>query len=269
MQIKDRIKNNIQPSTLGLFDVIADKIENSSDVKALDPDGNLRYVGYSPANYVKFNNELWRIVGIFDGQAKIMRKESYGGNALAWNTNASNDWATSTLKNELNGNFYNSIDATSKTYIDVNHVWRIGSPYEGNRREYVYDSENSASARTWTGAIGLINASDYGYSTQSCESVALRDFNASECRTSSWIYITYMIYPDEPSTWLLTIKTSSSYGPTAGCLTGNGSISIGGFGYGSVTANRKMSAHPTLYLKSTVKITGGTGTGSDPYILGM
>ena len=33
LQIKDRIKNNIQPSTLGLFDVTVETIENKEVMK--------------------------------------------------------------------------------------------------------------------------------------------------------------------------------------------------------------------------------------------
>ena len=29
-------------------------------------DKNLRYIGANPNNYVKFNNELWRIIGVFN-----------------------------------------------------------------------------------------------------------------------------------------------------------------------------------------------------------
>ena len=45
-----------------------------------DPGGNPRYVGKSPNNYVSFNNELWRVIGVFDGQVKIIRNEVYGEN---------------------------------------------------------------------------------------------------------------------------------------------------------------------------------------------
>ena len=51
-------------------------------------DNNLRYVGADPNNYVSFNNELWRIIGVFnnidDGtgmtetRLKIVRNESIG-----------------------------------------------------------------------------------------------------------------------------------------------------------------------------------------------
>ena len=41
-----------------------------------------RYIGVSPNNYIKFNNEMWRIIGVFDGRIKIIRDESIGN--LSW-----------------------------------------------------------------------------------------------------------------------------------------------------------------------------------------
>ena len=39
LQIKDRIKNNIQPSTLGLFDVIVEKIKDKEIIKVIISSG--------------------------------------------------------------------------------------------------------------------------------------------------------------------------------------------------------------------------------------
>ena len=72
-----------------------------------------RYEGKNPNNYIWFNNELWRIIGVFDedshgvsGQnlVKIIREESIGG--LAWHKSNTNDWSASSLKNLLNGAYY-------------------------------------------------------------------------------------------------------------------------------------------------------------------
>ncbi len=53
LQIKDRIKNNIQPSTLGLFDVIVEKIDNQEVIKVVISSGTekpyyLRKKGRTP-----------------------------------------------------------------------------------------------------------------------------------------------------------------------------------------------------------------------------
>jgi len=53
LKIKDRIKNNIQPSTLGLFDVIVEKIDNKEIIKIIISSGTekpyyLRKKGRTP-----------------------------------------------------------------------------------------------------------------------------------------------------------------------------------------------------------------------------
>ncbi len=88
-------------------------------------DNNLRYVGANPNNYVSFNNELWRIIGVFnnidDGtgtketRLKIIRDESIG--KYSWDNKASgtgsstsgygsNDWSDSALQIMLNEGAY-------------------------------------------------------------------------------------------------------------------------------------------------------------------
>lgn len=39
-------------------------------------DQNIRYYGSNPNNYVSFNNELWRIIGVFGNNVKLVRSES-------------------------------------------------------------------------------------------------------------------------------------------------------------------------------------------------
>ena len=46
----------------------------------------LRYRGSNPKNYVMFNNELWRIIGIFDGNVKLIRNSALG--TYSWDTSA-------------------------------------------------------------------------------------------------------------------------------------------------------------------------------------
>ena len=38
-------------------------------------DENIRYYGSDPNNYVSFNNELWRIIGVFGNNVKLVRKD--------------------------------------------------------------------------------------------------------------------------------------------------------------------------------------------------
>ena len=87
-----------------------------------DTDGNVRYYGASPNNYIYFNCddysnqssstcETWRIIGVFDGKVKIMRYTSIG--TYSWDTSASdinsgrgiNEWSQADLMKLLNGGY--------------------------------------------------------------------------------------------------------------------------------------------------------------------
>ena len=115
-------------------------------------DENIRYYGSNPNNYVSFNNELWRIIGVFGNNVKLVRSEKLGN--LSWDSSESsvnngwgvNEWSQSDLKNYLNTMYYggtsvtcfgdwknttttcptNTIDETSKSLID-NHTWNTGA----------------------------------------------------------------------------------------------------------------------------------------------
>ena len=47
--------------------------------------GGYRYQGANPNNYVSFNGKLFRIIGIFNGQMKIIQNEFYS-TGKAWDT---------------------------------------------------------------------------------------------------------------------------------------------------------------------------------------
>ena len=52
-----------------------------------DPDGNLRFIGSNPNNYVSFNGQKWRIIGVFDGKLKLVQDPI--GN-FSWDTSRNN-----------------------------------------------------------------------------------------------------------------------------------------------------------------------------------
>ena len=72
-----------------------------------------RYIGSSPNNYITFNDETWRIIGVFDGRIKIIRQDSLGN--MIWDckqsgvgsstSTGSNDWSDSQLMYMLNNNW--------------------------------------------------------------------------------------------------------------------------------------------------------------------
>ena len=87
-----------------------------------DVDGNIRYYGESPNNYIYFNCsdysnqtsstcETWRIIGVFDGKVKIMRGSVIG--KYSWDSSASstnggngvNEWSQADLMKLLNSGY--------------------------------------------------------------------------------------------------------------------------------------------------------------------
>ena len=81
-------------------------------------DNNLRYVGANPCNYVKVDNEIWRIIGVMnniddgtgkkESRIKLIRNESIG--TYSWDTSESsinsgygvNEWSQADLMKLLN-----------------------------------------------------------------------------------------------------------------------------------------------------------------------
>jgi len=99
-------------------------------------DKNLRYVGKNPNNYVLFNDELWRIIGVMNNveddkgqkasRIKIIREEPIG--SYAWGTSPSdvnrgwgdNEWTHSNMLVVLT-NYYNSTKGTchNRNYEEI------------------------------------------------------------------------------------------------------------------------------------------------------
>ena len=113
-------------------------------------DKNIRYVGASPYNYLKFNDETWRIIGIFnkitsideqgkektESLVKIVRDESLGN--YSWDSSEStinngegiNEWSQADLMTELNADYINPSPTSSTT------LWYNGS---NNNKTASYD----------------------------------------------------------------------------------------------------------------------------------
>ena len=109
-----------------------------------------RYIGAEVNNYVKFNNDLYRIIGVFDSNShgvsntelvKLIRARSLGGyswgvyntdNSAGMYSGYANDWTGKATKSKANLNvllneyFYNKTD-TSSTYGDCVNWTYYGS----------------------------------------------------------------------------------------------------------------------------------------------
>ena len=239
----------------------------TGEIACKDPGLNSRYVGLNPNNYVSFNNELWRIIGKFDGQIKLIRETAYTNSGVVWDASQKNDWSQASLRKELNSTFLESMDETSKSYIDMDHVWNLGGISSTYRREsYISERGNSVydgNSTLWIGAVGLMYPSDYGYSTSSTH---------SECDTdpmSVWYELVQYEYDSEEiynscyeTAWLRT----SGWTMTPSIKYFDDAYYVNGY-VGSNFTDKSYLARPVVYLNENVMIASGSGTSEDPYIL--
>ena len=237
-----------------------------------------RYIGANPNNYVEFNDEIWRIIGVFtvdDGtgkmeqRIKLIRNESIGSN-MAWDSNNTNDWVNATLNANLNSGDYwtNSLENETKNMIG-NTLWYLGGSdtfddvttpmfYERERGVTVYCGRNTS----WVGKVGLMYPSDYGYATSggstidrnSCLKVPISNWNISysDCKNNDWLY-------NEVEEWTISPFANNSYHIIS--IDEYGSISV------NYASNYRNGVHPVVYLKSNVVITGGDGTENNLFTL--
>ena len=241
-------------------------------------DNNLRYIGAVPNNYVSFNKELWRIIGVMnniedgndnkESRLKIIKDEPYSM-GMAWNTGNVNDWSISSLQEELNTTYLNSITSPYKEMIEQ-ALWNLGgsSSYEDVTTSMFYERERgtegySGRPTTWVGKVGLMYPSDYGYATnggklgrETCLNYSLRTWSSSyDCYTDNWLY--------ESLNYQWTITPYSSFSQYIFTIS-----TFGNSGYNRANYS-DYSISVVVYLSANVKIVGGTGTSSDPFQLSI
>ena len=264
-----------------------------------------RYIGADPNNYVKFNDELWRIIGVFDTddgtgkvekRLKIIRNESIGNYSWDYNSagNYINEWSTAQLNNLLNsgayynrttGTYYNNSTTASNVDFTNNGLTEkakamIGNAkwYLGGTADYTNSSNGLAShfykyergttvysgrSTSWTGKVGLMYLSDYGYATSggtttnraSCLSKEMYnwdDSSVSDCKNNDWMYNSNI------RQWTISPRADNSNYVFRVYDTGS---------VGNHYASDNYAARPVVHLKSTIKVITGSGTKESPYIL--
>ena len=232
-----------------------------------------RYRGASPKNYVTFNNEVWRILGVFpvddgtgniENRIKLVRNESIGNKA--WNTSTTNNWTTASLQTELNGTYLTGLTSTAQSMIGNAKYYLGGATRSNITKDVMYSNERQISGNmyyvgtnpnSWVGKVAVMYASDYGYAVPDICTQNLNTYkdDTTNCVNTNWLYNIKV------TEWVLNQVTKNAY---AFNIYGGNYINSGGR---NVTSS--YAVRPVLYLKSNVKITGGFGTSSNPYTLGL
>ena len=229
-------------------------------------DNSYRYAGASDSvnNYICLGSaatpcpdaNLFRIIGVFGDQTKVIRAKSVGNKQ--WHTSNDNTWSSSSLNAYLNGEYLTSLGTLAAKIATT--TWKAGGGAYANisqsvpKTAYQYEVGSSASSTTVDKKIGLMYVSDYYYSASPSawtlvgynESDATKDYRAA--KTINWLYL-------GSNEW--TISRTSDITPYAFGMFSTGLVS----NYG-VTLS--FGVRPSFNLLSSVTYASGSGTSSDP-----
>ncbi len=137
--------------------------------------------------------------------------------------------------------------------------------YSYERGETLYSSSTHPRKTNWTGKVGLMYPSDYGYATsggssanrETCLAKELYNWDSSSggisnCKTNDWLY------NSSKHQWTIAPYSGSSNGVLYVNTTGS---------VYNLSADLSYGARPVVYLKAGVELTGGNGSTSNPFTL--
>ena len=233
-------------------------------------DNSYRFSGANPNNYVCFGSDavtcpsdnLYRIIGAFDDdkdgnyQIKLIKNTSIG--KMAWNSSSNNTWSSASLNTgTLNGTYLSGLGTWASMIVE--HDWEVGGMANSrtNTAKQYYATElgnSDGNSITYRAKIGLMYVSDYGYAASPENwNTTLYNYANDTNRNNNWMYLG----TDE---W--TISRNSSVASNVFGVSNSGFVS-----YSNVSNTNAV--RPSFYLESSVGISGGTGTASDPYRLSV
>ena len=258
----------------GLY-TITHPADSTLQIGATEDITEYRYRGANPKNYVTFNNEVWRIIGVFptddgtgkiENRIKIIKDQSIGNKY--WDTGNSNNWARpATLNTELNTTYLNSLDSTAQNMIGDAKYYLGGYKDTTITSEVMYSYERKIKNTTsnefyygtnpnnLVGKLGLMYASDYGYAASDECKQTLNNYNNTTCKNNNWLF-------KSNNEWILPQNANDSGGVFYFYSGGGVSCNYRAGGW-------QFAVRPGLYLKSSVQIIGGSGTSTDPYVIGI
>ena len=266
------------------------------------PDQNIRYYGSDPNNYVRFNNELWRIIGVFNDNVKLIRKDSLGW--LSWDSSEEsinegwgvNEWSTSALKNYLNTMYYggtsvtcynaknkqtttcptNKLNTESKTLIDY-YTWKTGAIEMSKRTNTpaFYKSERgNVTGKICNGGSACNDTVErttewpgyiglpYATDYAYASGESICETNMVKQDSSNTYICKNNNWMFKPNTWYWTLSLDAYPSASRGVW-----LVYSDGHVGNINAAYGGAIFPAIYLKTDILIKSGTGTSSEPYIL--
>jgi len=268
--------------------LLKNKVEEVNVNNNYDSNG-YRYSGKNPDNYIWFNNEMWRIIGsiptkidsdgTIENLVKIIRNTPIGTlSSDAKSSGYTAVWGNNTLYNLLNSYYYGALDATETDYCSTSSgngftktncnytikgikqngyygkmikevYWYNGPGVTAGIASYSFTREKESNV---LGYIGLMAASDYGYAADSSYHSTYLSKYVNSAIVTDWLYA----HGDERLISKLSGEESGLNVDVTGIVE-----------YGNIYT--AYTVRPVVYLDSNIFIISGTGTESDPYIIGM
>ena len=252
------LSNKSEPSIVNIY-------HHTSSLANGAGDNSYRYAGASDSvnNYICLGSDeatcpeanLFRIIGVFGDQTKVMRAKSIG--TKQWHSSSSNTWSSSSLNTYLNGEYLTSLGTLAEKIATT--TWKVGGGSWANigtsvpATVYKYEVGSNASTTTVDKKIGLMYVSDYYYAASPSawtlmgwNDDATKNYRAA--KTINWLYL-------GPNEW--TISRNSDNTTNAFLVSSTGSVSnpIVTFSY---------AARPSFSLESSTTYVSGSGSMSDP-----
>ena len=229
-------------------------------------DNSYRYAGANPNNYVCFGSNdatcpednLYRIIGVFEGQVKLIKSTSIGN--YVWNSEKANTWNQSIkpdIYTTLNETYYHGLEGQWQLLISSNdwYVNRGNVAFAGisnSTIKEVFTNEINEVRLVENMKIGLMYASDYGYASSSENWLLnLVEYNSDSNINNNWMFTNI-------NEWTLTLNVVNEI--YSFYIDSSGIVECRNFNVDS-----SLAVRPSFYLKSDVELMGGTGTVSDPY----
>ena len=222
-------------------------------------DNSYRYAGANPNNYVCFGSDaascpsanLYRIIGVFGNEVKLIKNTSYG--SYAWDSGNSNTWNSSTkpdIRTTLNSTFLETLSSTWQNKI-ATHAYKVGgmSYSQTNTAKEYYNTEvgSSSSSTTDSMKIGLMYVSDYGFAA-SPDYWTTELYNYEPSKSSNWMNINI-------NEW--TISRDSDYSFFAFQVSSSGYVV-------DSSVDSSLGVRPVFYLTSSITYASGSGLSTDP-----
>ncbi len=219
-------------------------------------DNAYRYSGLDPNNYIEFGSELYRIIGIFDGEIKIIKNDRLGDYPWSGYTSqyVNGGWGNNHLKDILNSDYFSKITPTWQNKVLI-HNWKVGGMtlsqgVETIKNVYKYELGTSSKSKTYSGQLGLMYVSDYGYAA------------------SPDLWKTKLNYYDGSNNWLSYLNVYRKAEWTITVVSDNQGWAFDIFTDGGITRHSitdQFFVRPCFYLDSNVLYFTGDGTKSTPY----